>query len=139
MAKQDPVISKYLPEYSEIRPYNRNFPFNVINSVKQEFFPRNIRDAMRLRKEKHIQKTMNEVEIAPDFLDLIINSNNLPPKKNGRGISYLKVNAKPKNKRKRDQMSNQVPELTYTLRESQVTLIQNPAKRFKGNNFDQRE
>ena len=81
MAKNDPDINKYLPLYNEHRPYSKQYLFTVINSVKQEFFPANIKDAMRRRKEKHIAKTFNEVEIDPEIFDLIVNAQHLPPSK----------------------------------------------------------
>jgi hypothetical protein len=54
LAHADRVISKYLPEYNENRSYNRKFLFTVINTVKRDFFPTNIREAMQRRKARHI-------------------------------------------------------------------------------------
>ena len=63
MALSDDVISQYLPDYKECRPYNREFLFTLINSIKPEFFPSNINDALNRRKQKQIEKSFNEVVI----------------------------------------------------------------------------
>ena len=80
LAKDDPEISSYLPEYSEVRPFNRNFLFTIIHSVKPDFFPHNIKELLFRRKEKLAEKNHSELEIGKGFLDLIMGSSSIPKK-----------------------------------------------------------
>jgi hypothetical protein len=43
LAKEDPDISRFLPEISGKKVLNRTFLFNIINSVKPNFFEANMR------------------------------------------------------------------------------------------------
>ena len=43
LAKEDPTISRFLPEISGNKVLNRTFLFNIINSVKPNFFEANMR------------------------------------------------------------------------------------------------
>jgi hypothetical protein len=44
LAKEDPDISRFLPEISGKKVFNRTFLFNIINTVKPNFFEANIRE-----------------------------------------------------------------------------------------------
>jgi hypothetical protein len=46
-AKQDPEINFFLPHLTDKAILNKEFLFNVINTVKPDFFPNNIRALMK--------------------------------------------------------------------------------------------
>ncbi len=50
-ALKDKELSRYLPELVGKKTINREFLFNIINTIKPDFFPRNIKGLMEARKE----------------------------------------------------------------------------------------
>jgi hypothetical protein len=78
-ALRDPVLKQYLPDLSggmegRTKTINRQFLFNIINSMKPEFFPANIRGLMKARKDAQAEKDKSFIEIKPVFYDLLMNS-----------------------------------------------------------------
>jgi hypothetical protein len=74
----DPVLKLYLPDLQHddgtYKNINREFLFNVINTLKPQFFPENIRGLMKARKELQVEKNKNFIEIKSDFYNLISSS-----------------------------------------------------------------
>jgi hypothetical protein len=52
MAKADPVINRFLPDLTDRAILNKEYLFNVINTVQPSFFPGNIRALMKAKQEK---------------------------------------------------------------------------------------
>ena len=80
--KEDPVLLQFLPELKGLKPINREYLFNVkiiminiqmqiINTVKPEFFPENIRYALQQRQEAAMMKQNRFIEITNDMYNLI--------------------------------------------------------------------
>jgi hypothetical protein len=58
MAMSNKEIRQYLPEPSQENPHpvNREFLYNIINTLDEEFFHRNIPEAYRLRREHEMER-----------------------------------------------------------------------------------
>mmetsp|Transcript_32309 Transcript_32309/g.23860 ORF Transcript_32309/g.23860 Transcript_32309/m.23860 type:complete len:152 (+) Transcript_32309:492-947(+) len=95
----DPLISEFLPNPKGNQPLNRSYLFNIINSVKPEFFKRNITGAMKKRNELWHWKRNQYIEITPELHQLITNSKNIPRVSRGRALSLLKACGSKKRKR----------------------------------------
>jgi hypothetical protein len=48
--------------------------FNVINTLKPDFFPENIRGLMKAKKDMEAEKHKTFIEVNPEILNLIQNS-----------------------------------------------------------------
>mmetsp|Transcript_29151 Transcript_29151/g.21695 ORF Transcript_29151/g.21695 Transcript_29151/m.21695 type:complete len:108 (+) Transcript_29151:610-933(+) len=83
----------------EHRPCNRGYLFNIINTVKPQFFPANIQSIMKKRREVHDWKKNQYIELTPEMHELLKNSFNIPLSSKGRCLSMLKSG--PSKKRKR--------------------------------------
>ena len=74
----DRVLSKYLPELvdsqGKCKTLNRQYLFNVINTVKPDFFPSNIRALMQAKKELQAEKNKTYIEVNSNIYNLIVNS-----------------------------------------------------------------
>ena len=77
-AATDPVLKKYLPDLidseGKVRHISRQFLFNVINTLKPEFFPANIQKILRDKKDRKAEKTKSYVDIRSELYQLIVNS-----------------------------------------------------------------
>ena len=74
----DKILAKYLPdlvaEEGKFRTINRQYLFNVINTIKPDFFPANIRALMQARKDMAAEKNKTFIEINSNIYNLIVNS-----------------------------------------------------------------
>ena len=83
------MIGSYLPPYTNGRPYNRQYLFNVssdfevltvikvVNSLKPDFFAKNIPDALKNKKNQILQKKNQLVEITEQMYSILTGSQNL--------------------------------------------------------------
>lgn len=53
----------------------------VVNTLRPEFFPENIRNSLDRRREMDANKKEKYIEITHDFYNLIVNSNIMPKSK----------------------------------------------------------
>ena len=57
---KDRLLQSYLPdlidEQGKTRAINRRYLFNIINTVKPTFFPNNIRELMRSRRDQEAER-----------------------------------------------------------------------------------
>ena len=65
MAMDDETVSKYLPEMSEKRVINRQFLFNVIHTLRPDFFQNEIHAALQARKEKKALTESRYITMSP--------------------------------------------------------------------------
>ena len=85
-AREDPQISIYLPEKRFKRPLPREYLYNVINSVKPQFFPQSIMDAMHKRKERMAGKKNDVIAVRTDFLTFLNQGAFFSSSKRGRAV-----------------------------------------------------
>jgi hypothetical protein len=75
---RDAKLKQYLPDLTDsegrIKTISRQFLFNIINSLKPEFFPQNITGLMKSRKEDQAEKNKTFIEVKSHIYDLIMNS-----------------------------------------------------------------
>ena len=69
----------YLPDLIDSEGHvrsslNREYLFNVINTIRPRFFPENISTLMRCRKDLHADKTKSYINIETNIYNLISNS-----------------------------------------------------------------
>ena len=114
--KNDEVVRRYLPKIEDKRSVNRQFLYNVsiyifklktlikiINTLKPEFFPMNIKEGLQKRKDlKSIGKN-KFVQIQSDMYDLLANAVNLNPSTRGRALHLLNHGAKTRKRPERPQ------------------------------------
>lgn len=62
-ALRDPELKKYLPDLIGKQTINRQFLFNIINTIKPNFFPFNIRGIMEAKKEQQAAKNQTFIEV----------------------------------------------------------------------------
>jgi hypothetical protein len=55
LSKKDEIIRDYLPDLTDKASINKEFLFNIINTVKPSFFPESMHELMRARQEKIAQ------------------------------------------------------------------------------------
>ncbi len=76
-------LKKYLPNFPESgkdlneasgATINKKFLFNVIATVKPDFWTHHIKEAMKQRRQKIVAEEMKYVELKTEFFDLIVNS-----------------------------------------------------------------
>ena len=83
-AARDKELKMYLPMLIKddgVKNINRQYLFNIINTVKPEFFPENIRAIISKKREMKALKEKQYIDINPDMWQLI---NNTYVKSNGK-------------------------------------------------------
>ena len=73
-AREDPDISQYLPAISEKKVINREYLFNIINSVKPDFFKANIRAIIAQKKEDLALKQQKYINVTDSIYQIIQNT-----------------------------------------------------------------
>jgi len=76
---KDPLIRSYLPDLRDVDGkiklnMNRQYLFNIINTLNPDFFSENMSCLMQNRKDQHAEKTKSFIEIRSNLYDLIANS-----------------------------------------------------------------
>lgn len=77
----------------------------MINTIKPEFFPDNIRAGLEKRKELRTLGQNKYIEISKDIYNLLQNAVNLNPSQRGRAVHMLNVGAKKRKQPERQQHS----------------------------------
>ena len=80
IAMGNPEIRMYLPEpissdSSDAIGVNKDFLYNIVNTLDEEFFQKNISEAYRKRKEQEMERKQQSLSITSYMLDLIRSSN----------------------------------------------------------------
>jgi hypothetical protein len=75
----DPVLRSHLPDLRDVDGkiklnMNRQYLFNVINTLRPRFFRENISSLMQTRKDQHAEKTKSFIDVRSSIYDLIANS-----------------------------------------------------------------
>ena len=75
----DFLLRSYLPELRDADGkiklnLNRQYLFNVINTIRPRFFSENIRSLMQIRKDQHAEKTKSFIDVDSSIYELIANS-----------------------------------------------------------------
>ena len=77
-AVNDKLLNSYLPDLvgyeGKLKTINRQFLFNVINTLKPEFFPANIRGIMEARKNIRAEQNNTFINVEANIYNLIMNS-----------------------------------------------------------------
>ena len=63
----------------------------MINTLRGDFFQPAIHKALKDRKELHAEKQKAYIEIAPEFLEMFMSSNNVPKGKWPRTLATIQV------------------------------------------------
>jgi hypothetical protein len=106
--KEDGIIAMYLPEHSAGRVISREFLFNIINTIDDSFFAKNIEKALKFRKEKHNQQNGTVIKWDATIYEELC-STSFFSKKKGRAVSMLCGNPTESKKRKLKDISNSGP------------------------------
>ncbi|CDW74182.1 UNKNOWN [Stylonychia lemnae] len=137
-AYSDRGIELYLPDRKDGRPLNRQFFFNVINTVKPKFFEHNIKMGLKLRQDEAARKNKRFIEIKADMYQLIKGAINLNPNSRGRALGLLNVGSKKRSLPDRDNVIGHRDKGLSHFTYADVTGF-NPTptttKRFKGNDY----
>lgn len=80
-AIEDEDINYYLPPVRDNHVLNKEFLFNIINTVKPEFFPESIRDLMRIKQEKIAMSRQKFVYMTERIYTLVQNTQIIPQSK----------------------------------------------------------
>ncbi len=75
----DPLLRSYLPDLRDVEGkiklnMNRQYLFNVVNTLRPDFFRENMSFIMQIRKDQHAEKTKSFIDIRSSIYDLIANS-----------------------------------------------------------------
>ena len=70
-ALKDPIIKRYLPDLGEKSIINKEFLFNIINTVKPHFFPQNVEELMIRKQEKLAEKKQKFMMVTNHIYSLI--------------------------------------------------------------------
>ncbi|CDW73931.1 UNKNOWN [Stylonychia lemnae] len=137
-AYSDRGIELYLPDLKDGRPLNRQFFFNIINTVKPKFFEHNIKMGLKLRQDEAARKNKRFIEIKADMYQLIKGAINLNPSSRGRALNLLNVGSKKRSLPDRDNVIEHRDKGLSHFSYADVTGF-NPTptttKRFKGNDY----
>ncbi|CDW73515.1 UNKNOWN [Stylonychia lemnae] len=137
-AYSDRGIKMYLPDRKDGRPLNRQFFFNIINTVKPMFFEHNIKMGLKNRQDEAARKNKRFIEIKADMYQLIKGAVNLNPNSRGRALNLLNVGSKKRSLPDRDNVIEHRDKGLSYFSYADVTGF-NPTptttKRFKGNDY----
>jgi hypothetical protein len=75
----DPLLRSYLPDLRDVEGkiklnMNRQYLFNVVNTLRPQFFKENMSFIMQARKDQHAEKTKSFIDVRSSIYDLIANS-----------------------------------------------------------------
>ena len=104
IVKDNPKIMMYLPDpkdggSKDQQRINREYLFNIVNTVDESFFMKNIANAYKMRKEHEMTKRNNKFEISAFMYNIITSSNSMTVHDKGRALSMLKCGAKKRKRR----------------------------------------
>lgn len=92
--KQDKEVMLFLPDLRNKQTFNREFMFNIINTVKPSFFPENIKKALQQRREMAMMRDNKYISISSDMYNMIVGSNMVAKNQRGRALHLLNHGAK---------------------------------------------
>lgn len=73
-----PKFRQYLPDLDHmVKPLNREYLFNIINTVDPTYFGRNIRHSYEMRKLESARNSQRQCTITEQMYNLIVNSNQI--------------------------------------------------------------
>eukprot|EP00347_Sterkiella_histriomuscorum_P003784 403362955 len=102
--KNEPDICKYLPDIKDGKLISRQFLYNIINTVKPEFFPSNIKASLEFRQK---QKTLDKnkfIKLTAEMFGVLENAVITSVSNRGRAVNLLNQGTK---KRKRPSKQTQ--------------------------------
>ena len=75
----DPLLRSFLPDLRDVEGkiklnMNRQYLFNVVNTLRPHFFRENMSFIMQARKDQHAEKTKSFIDVRSSIYDLIANS-----------------------------------------------------------------
>lgn len=89
-AMQDEILSRYLPAQKAKRPLPRQYLYNIINSIKPDFFPHNIQHAMKRRSEYGAMQPEEKIVIKQEFMSFFSTRTFISSSKKGRAAAMMK-------------------------------------------------
>jgi hypothetical protein len=91
----DQTLRHYLPDFDDLEMEDpaftiaKEFLFNLVATLKPDFWSRQIEDALQQRKEKQALKEQQQIEITEDFYNLLMGSKHLSTGSRGRALGQL--------------------------------------------------
>jgi hypothetical protein len=89
-AVNDKLLQRFIPESKLKRPLPRQYLYNVINSIKPEFFPSNILHAMKRRSDGATDSKQEKIQIRQEFLSFFNTKAFTSSSKKGRAVAMMK-------------------------------------------------
>ena len=135
MAKENTSIESYLPSYDYEKYPNRDWLWNILNTIAYDKFQKLIKDTLKDREKMIVMKSRMKVEAIPEIINIFAKSQNVSVSK---GKSHFLMREYQRD-RKRKHPDEESKEDSQQLKKIEELNLKIASLEQKINEYDKRE